>query len=389
MANIQKNGLDYYLQGEENYGSYTMLKEEYISLEPVANQLAIDTIKTAKRIVESDTLNYMVLSYTFKNHGKNYLLEIGKTTTSIDQYNQSLQRFALYVLIILIAASIVIDLVFTRKLISPLATIIKTRLLNNKFPFELKKTRIKTSTADFKYLDESISSLMEQINEAFAKEREFTANASHEFMTPISILQNKMENLLGHESTTETAQRAIVDMMKTLERLKKISRALLLISRIDNEQFVKKESVRPSSFFAALAEEMGHRLQEKNIQLDFSLAHNQLLENVNHDLLFQLFYNLINNSIKFNRQNGKILVSDHFENQQYCIQVWDNGVGIPSELLPQIFDRFKKSGSSENLGYGLGLAIVKSIVSYLDLKIAIASVPGKETSFKVYFNLAT
>ena len=387
MANIQKNGLNYYLQGEENYGSYTMLKEEYISLEPANSKLLADTIKTAKRIVESDTLNYRVLSYTFKNNGKNYLLEIGKTTASIDQYNQSLQRFALYVLIILIAISIVIDLIFTRKLISPLAKIIKTRLVNNKFPFDLKKPSIKTSTADFKYLDLSITSLMNQINEAFAKEREFTANASHEFMTPISILQNKMENLLGHESTTETGQLAIVDMMKTLERLKKISRSLLLISRIDNEQFIKKESVQPVLFFKELAEETNHRLQDKNIQLDFNLAHNQLLENVNHDLLFQLFYNLINNSIKFNRQNGKILVSDHYEKQQYCIEVWDNGIGIPAELLPQIFDRFKKNGSPENTGYGLGLAIVKSIVSYLNLRIAITSVPNRETSIKIYFNI--
>lgn len=386
LANIQKNGLDYYFQGDDNYGSYTMLKEEYISLEPASNNLLIDTIKTAQRIVENDTLNYRVLSHTFKNKGKNYLLEIGKTTASIDQYNQSLQRFALYVLIILIAISIAIDLFFTRKLISPLTQIIKTRLLNNKFPFASKRPKIATSTTDFKYLDESISSLMDQINEAFAKEREFTANASHEFMTPISILQNKMENLLGDESTNAEAQLAIVDMMKTLERLKKISRSLLLISRIDNEQFIKRESVEPVALFKELAEEMDHRLQEKSIQLEFNLVHNRLLNNVNHDLLFQLFYNLINNSIKFNRKNGKIVVTDHYEHNQYSISVWDNGIGIQEHLLPQIFDRFKKSGHPENTGYGLGLAIVKSIVSYLELKIAIQSVPDQETNITIYFN---
>ena len=91
-----------------------MLKEEFIALLPVEASLKMDTIKDSQRLIESDTLNYRVLNYTFKNKNKNYLLEIGKTTASIDQYNTPLQRFALYVLITLIALTILIDLTFIR-----------------------------------------------------------------------------------------------------------------------------------------------------------------------------------------------------------------------------------------------------------------------------------
>lgn len=385
MQNIDTKGVEYYLQGEDSYGSYTMLKDEYIALENVPMSFSLDTIKATRRVVETDTLNYRVLSYTFKKKGKNYLVEIGKTTASINLYNDSLQRFALYVLVILIGLSIVTDLIVTRSLIRPLGEIMRSRLGNTKFPFKTKHKKIKTSTSDFRFLDASLVSLMNQINDAFAKEREFTANASHEFMTPISILQNKMENLLTEESASEVVQEAIVDMMRTLERLKKISRSLLLISRIENEQFLKQEKVEPKKILEEIVEEIGHRLEEKNISISILLRHNLILIDSNHDLLFQLLHNLIHNAIKFNRQNGTIIITDNFNGDHYCITVTDSGIGIKNEHIERVFDRFKKVAESENTGYGLGLAIVKSIAVYLKIKITVKSKEREGTSFEILF----
>jgi len=384
IDHVEKNGADYYLQGDNSYGSYTMLKEEYISLEPVADGLKVDTIKNTVRLIEKDTLNYRVLSYTFKNKNKNYLLEIGKTTASINQYNRSIQRFALYVLVALIVLTILIDLIFTRLLIRPLAKIIKTKLLNRKFPFKDQRVTTKTSTTDFKYLDESITLLMDQINEAFAKEREFTANASHELMTPISILQNKMENLLGDEQMSESVTLGIIGMMKTLDRLKKISGALLLISRIENEQFVKNDDVKVLILFNDIIEEISHRLEEKNISIGLDISDDIVLKKVNHSLLFQLFYNLINNAIKFNKQDGSILIRGlSLKNGGYEISVIDTGIGIADDQIPYIFDRFRKVNISENAGHGLGLAIVKSIAVYHNLEISIQSKVGEGTTLSV------
>lgn len=383
---VQKNGLHYYLEKDSAYGSYTMLKEEYISLAPAAPGLKIDTIKNSRRIVEKDTLNYRILSYTFKNSSRNYLLEIGKTTASINQYDQPLQRFALYVLMVLVLLTILIDLTFTRVLIRPLTKIISTRLVNRKFPFKEQGIKIKTSTTDFKYLDESLSLLTSQINDAFTKEKEFTANASHELMTPISILQHKMENLLADQQVSESVSLRIIEMMKSLDRLKKISSSLLLISRIENEQFVKRDQVRPLELFREIKEEIGHRLEAQNISLVLELSSALQLKNVNQDLLFQLFYNITNNAIKFNKTEGKILVSDAFlKNGEYQIRISDTGIGIEPGHLPFIFDRFRKSNLSEKTGYGLGLAIVKSIALYHNIKVEVQSVPNEGTTFFVSF----
>ncbi len=384
LSIIQKNGLEYYFQGDETYGSYTMLKEEFVALLPVAKEFRLDTIANSKRLIERDTLNYRVLSYTFKAGNKNYLLEIGKTIEKSDQYNKPLQRFALYVLFALIIITILIDLTFIRIIIRPLSKIIKTKLLNSKFPFKDEQVRVRTGTIDFKYLDESLIHLMNQINEAFYKEREFTSNASHELMTPISVLQSKMENLLTKENLDEVSSTAIVEMMKTVTRLKNITRSLLLISRIENEQYIKKENVNLFALLREITDEIGHRLEEKHLQLHINISRDSALNNVNRDLMFQLFFNLVHNAIKFNREQGSITIEDEtLNNGKYEIRIIDTGIGIPPADLSLIFDRFKKTNLTEDVGFGLGLAIVKSIVVYHNLKIKVYSEVNKGTTFKI------
>jgi len=386
LSIVEKNGLDYYLQGEQNYGSYTLLKEEFIAFFLVDPKLKLNTIKNSQRLIEGDTLNYRVLSYTFKNNHKNYLLEVGKTTTSIDQYNKALQRFALYGLVTLIVLTALIDLIFIRAIIRPLAAIIKARLSERQFPFLSKQKPVKTSTTDFQYLDESLISLMSQINEAFFKEREFTSNASHELMTPISILQNKMENFLAEEGLEEKHAIYVVEMMKTVDRLKKITSSLLLISRIENEQYIKKEQVKPHELFEEIVDDIKYRLEEKNIKLVINIPADDLLEYVNRDLIFQLFFNLVHNAVKFTTQNGSISIEGNKNIEgHYQIKISDTGIGISEADLPFIFDRFMKTNLNSQVGYGLGLAIVKSIATYHDIKLSVESELGRGTIFTLVF----
>ncbi len=387
MKTINKNGVDYYLQGEESYGSYTMLKEEYIALEPVSGKSLIDTIETSERVVEQDTLNYRVLIHTFQMGKKYYLLEIGKTTATISQYNRPLQRIASIVLITLILITLIADLIYTRFLLAPLDKIIKSKLLNRKFPFNEDSHPIKTSTSDFQYLDNSLISLMEQIHEAFEKEREFTANASHELMTPISILQNKIENLMGEADVSELVQRRLIEMHRTLNRLKKIVNSLLLISRIENEQFAKSDSVSVKELFEDVMDDISHRLEEKEISFSLELNNDVVIKRCNRDLLYQLIYNLINNAIKYNKPKGSIKVTDSYHKGSfYQIFISDTGIGIPSDDIPTIFNRFKKSNLSEGgVGYGLGLSIVQSIAHYHKIKIDVSSVIQSGTTFTLLF----
>ena len=384
---VARNGVESYLQGEESYGSYTMLKEEYISLEPIAKDFSIDTIYTDERIIEKDTLKYRVLTHSFPAENGTYLMEVGKTIDTIDQYNRPLQRIATYVLLGLILITLVIDLFYTRYLLRPLGEIIRSKISNRKFPFNENSVPIRTSTTDFRYLDNSLISLMQQIHEAFEKEREFTANASHELMTPIGILQNKIENLMGEPEVTELVQERLIGMQRTLNRLKRIVHSLLLISRIENEQFSKKESIPAAELFRDVMEEISHRLSEKEIGFEMSISDQVILSNINRDLLFQMIYNLVNNAIRYNKANGSIRISDRVNRDgSYDINITDTGIGIPEEDIGTIFNRFKKANLSEDgAGYGLGLSIVKSIADYHHIKIGIISEISKGTTFTIFF----
>lgn len=384
---VARNGVESYLQGEASYGSYTMLKEEYISLEPVEEGFTLDTIYTDQRIIEQDTLNYRVLTHVFAAGKGSYLMEVGKTVETIDQYNRPLQRIATYVLLGLILITLMIDLFYTRFLLKPLGEIIRTKISNRKFPFNDNSEPVNTSTSDFRFLDQSLISLMNQINDAFEKEREFTANASHELMTPIGILQNKIENLMGEPEVSELVQDRLIGMQRTLNRLKRIVHSLLLISRIDNDQFSKKDMVSVTELFGDVIEEISHRLSEKQISLNVNLSEDIELQNVNRDLLFQMVYNLLNNAIRYNKPEGKINISDRIpENGTYEIDIEDTGAGIPQEEIATIFNRFKKANNSEEeAGYGLGLSIVKSISDYHQITIRVESELSKGTRFTLIF----
>ena len=384
LAVIEKNGVDYYLQGDSAYASYTMLKEEYISLVPAVVNNIRDTIETSQRIVEEDTLNYRVLIHPLNYQDNKYILEIGKTTATINQYNRLLQRFSLFILIGLIVISIVMDLIYTNVLLRPLAKIVRTKLLNRKFPFKEPLSPIKTSTIDFKFLDSSLISLMEKIHEAFDKEREFTSNASHELMTPISILQTNIENMMMEEGISEDLQERISGMMKTVNRLKKIVHSLLYISRIENDQFAKSDTVNIYELTSEIMEELSTRLETKSIHFTNNISPKLNVKQVNRDLIFQLLYNLINNAIRYNKESGSIYLSDHYSpGGNYSLFIKDTGAGIRQEDLATIFNRFKKSGKANGEGYGLGLSIVKSIILFHRFEIKVSSDFGKGTIFSV------
>lgn len=383
---INGNGIDYYLQGEGSYGSYTMLKEEYISLEPDTTGTLHDSIETSQRLVEADTLTYRILRHAFAYDKKNYILEVGKTTATISQYNRPLQRVALYVLIALILLTILVDLLYTRLVLRPLGIIIRTRLVNRRFPFKEHLPPIKTTTADFKYLDNALLELMGKITEAFDKEREFTSNASHELMTPISILQNKIENLMVDSDMDEELQQKIMGMMKTLNRLKKIVHSLLLISRIENDQFARTGQINIKAIIEEVMEDLGHRVEVRGLQFKMDLPPGIIIPQMNHDLIFQLFYNLINNAIRYNKEGGAITITARqTAGVSWIVQIKDTGIGIPPEELGSIFNRFKKSNRSEGEGYGLGLSIVRSIAQYHNIHIEVSSEAGKGTVFGVVF----
>ncbi|MDB5110758.1 MAG: hypothetical protein JWR67_1872 [Mucilaginibacter sp.] len=368
------------------YATYSPLKEEYYSLDEDSSNENLDTIRNEKRRIEGDTIGYRILSYNFKDNQKKYLLEIGKSVDTIDETTSPLQNIAFYLLIGMVLLTILADQVYTSYVLRPLSLIIKTKLLGRKFPDFGSYIEVKTSTSDFKYLDISIHKMVETIEKTFQKEREFISNASHEIMTPISILQSKIENMFEREDIGDELKVRLLEMQRILNRLKSITKTLLLISQIENEQFLKEDRISVVNMLQEVQEEISIRLQDKNINYEASIPSNWVFVHINKFLMFNLFFNLVNNAIKYNRESGDIKITGTQENNSFIINVIDTGNGIEPEEMPYIFNRFKKFRQSlQQDSFGLGLPIVKSIASFHHVEIEVQSEKNSGTTFKLIF----
>jgi len=380
-------GINNYIQNGEGYGSYNaLLKEEYVSLDVDSLNERIDTIVNENRLVEGDTIQYRILSHNFKVGKQNYILEIGKSIDTINETTTPLQNIALEILLGMVLLTILADQVYSTYVLRPLGLIIKTKLIGHKFPNHTPYKKVKTSTTDFEYLDISIHKMIQTIENTFQKEREFISNASHELMTPISILQSKIENMFEQEDISDETKVRLIEMQKILNRLKSITKTLLLISQIENEQFLKEDKLSLSELIHEVHEEISIRLQEKEISCEINIPAEWELIHVNKFLLFNLFFNLVNNSIKYNKKQGGIKITGYADNKVFVVEVADTGIGISADKIPHIFNRFKKfSQSLQQDSFGLGLPIVKSIADFHHIRIEVSSEPGIGTTFKLIF----
>ena len=381
---IKSQGIQTYIQNGESYGSYNaLLKEEYVSLDIDSAKEKIDTIFNESRLVEGDTIQYRILSHTFTADKKNYLLEIGRSVDTINETTAPLQSIAFEILLGMVLFTILADQVYSTYVLRPLGLIIKTKLIGIKFPHHTPYKKVQTTTSDFEYLDVTIHKMIQTIENTFQKEREFISNASHELMTPISILQSKIENMFEQEDIQDDVKVRLLEMQKILNRLKSITKTLLLISQIENEQFLKEDSISLAELIREVYDEISIRLQEKNISCVIHIPSEWELVGVNRFLLFNLFFNLINNAVKYNKERGEIKITG---DKLFQVEITDTGIGIGSEQLPHIFTRFKKfSQSLKHDSFGLGLPIVKSIADFHGIKIEVNSEPGVGSTFKLIF----
>ncbi len=387
MKTIGKVGLGEFIREEQDsaFASYNIFKEEFISIEPAKEPLKEIRIGNATRNIEEENIDYRILSYTFTNNNQLYLLETGKSLATLKTLDSTLKHLAFIILSIVLAISIMIDFGFASYLLRPFRAIInKVRSTHDPATFNFRP--IQTTTTDFEYLDQSINEMMEKIQHAFSHEREFIGNVSHELLTPLSILQSRIENLLSDSKTPEHVSLKLVESQKTLSRLNKIINALLLISKIENEQFLKKDTVDLRELANEVLGEIEERFAVKNITVENNLQPELTVERCNRDLLFTMLFNLVSNAIKYNKKSGKIFLRGWLQEAHPVLEIEDTGIGISRENIATLFNRFKKQTVEGLESHGLGLPIVKTIANFHGIQIKIDSREGAGTVFRLSFN---
>jgi len=385
IKNLNDAEIDSLLSNEQSFTDYNILKEEFIILTDIPDNQTDSAARiiTEKREIEGDVEFYRILNYKFLYHTNWYKLELGESMTAMQSIKNSIRFYMLVVLFVSLLVTLLTDFAFTNFLLKPFYRIIDEKINKVDDPTHFNYQNIRTNTDDFRILDNSINSLMRKINTLFALEKQFIANVSHELLTPISILSTRFENMLSTPDIPVEHENKIFASLKTLNRLKVIINSLLLISKVENNQYLKTEKIILRDELNDIYEDLEDRIIDKNIKYTIDLK-NDFDFKGSKALVHTLLLNILNNAIKYNNEGGEIIVVGQNVNQNYNLTISDNGKGMSAELLENAFDRFKRGNTEEN-GFGLGLAIVQSIARFHRIDVKINSVENEGTSINLIF----
>ena len=220
--------------------------------------------------------------------------------------------------------------------------------------------------------------------------RDFVANVSHELRTPLTTIKGYAETLLEGALKEEVASQFVQVIKRHSDRLEKIVADLLVLSRIESKEFqLKREIISLSGFVDDVIDFVKEPAEKKRISISRDEIPSSLSVEADRNHLEQVLINLLDNAIKYTPEGGSIIISA-IEKDQREIQfsINDNGIGIPKEDIPRIFERFYRvdKGRSQELGgTGLGLSIVKHLVQAHGGKVWVESQIGKGSTF--YFTL--
>jgi len=366
------------------FGSYNILKEEYISLERAETVDEWNYIDVTQRLIDNETIDYRVLHYSLKIDGDYYLLEIGMSLASITYAARNIRNVILVFLGLFIIVTLLSDLAYTARLLRPLR-IITDKLGETSSPSSDFTEPLVTSTDDFIKLDRTLREMMKKISELFRKEKEITVNISHELMTPVSVLRSKLENMLMREGLDPEVEAGIEESLRTLHRLKALVNSMLMIARIESSQYLKEESVDLCELLREVTAELAPVAEDSGVTIIVNCEKNHTMTGANRSLLFSMFYNVINNAVKHTPDGGNIDVTGIERTSRFEISVCDTGAGMSQEQLDRLFTRFSNRPDPEGNSTGIGLAITKSIADFHNIAIRVLSEPGRGTQFFFFF----
>ena len=265
---------------------------------------------------------------------------------------------------------------------------LNTQTFMNAFHFPVQAFRglaaLVITIASIKALDLFKYELIAKLNESYENIKNFSSNASHQIKTPLTSLRLQIHVALKKNKTLQEYKETLHSIDSETVLLQEMVEKLLLLSRIQNRGIRENfQTVHLDDILLETFEEYSIVAKSKGVILEIESIEYSLIQ-AEPTLLKILFANLIDNAIKFTPKGKKVSLSL----SQSSLTITDEGVGIPKQKLPRIFDEFYRvtSPAKEPInGYGLGLSMVKKIAEIHQFKLKVFSEPGEGTQVIVTF----
>ncbi len=294
-----------------------------------------------------------VLTTAFESDGRFYELKIINSMVEEDDLIEELLWEAVYLYLILVVCIILINNMVLQRLWTPFYHLLH-QFKSYRLGSSEKLPEIKTKTKEFNDLQNAVRTLLLHSVETFEQQKQFIGNASHELQTPLAIAVGKLELLLEKSDPDASHTEDIVQILQIVERLIRLNKSLLLLTKIENKQFGDNQMIVVNQVVARGVEELEDIARFREVEISIT-EHSELKAYMDPSLANIVIGNLIKNAIFHNTAKGTVRI----EISGLSVKICNSGTVEPLDR-EKIFTRFYKSGS-KTAGTGLGLAIVKAI----------------------------
>lgn len=239
---------------------------------------------------------------------------------------------------------------------------------------------------EFSTLAATFDQMFERLERSFEAEKQFTADASHELRTPVSIIQGACEYGLQYDETEEERRETLTMIRRQALRMSELISQLLRMTRLDQgTELAQLQQVDLGELVRSLCQEQGYDVQGLCLELEEGIT-----VQADPALLSRLIENLVENAFKYGRPGGHVWIASAQDAQEIRLSVRDDGIGIPAEEQEKVWQRFYQVEPSrgEGSGAGLGLALVRQIAQVHGGRMTLESVPGVGSSFTLHLPLS-
>lgn len=252
-----------------------------------------------------------------------------------------------------------------------------------------KRIMLAVANDEIGQLARTFNAMLDRIDNAFRRERQFTSDVSHELRTPLGFLKTQLSLARSKPRSASDLLAMLAEMETDVDRMTRLIEQMLTLARTENQDLPEKHVVRLEDVLHALAQQYHQQAESQHVQFVLDIPADVSFEiNGAPPLIHQVFVNLLDNALRYTPPQGTIQLRLRKHWQQIEVVVADNGQGIAPEHLPHIFERFYRVDSARTRasgGSGLGLAITRAIVRAHGGEIQIVSEPGVGTTFTIYF----
>ena len=302
--------------------------------------------------LENDESPFRELSTVIPIQGINYLVTIRMSLVDNEELVLTLVAVQATLVVLLTIGLLLLNRSMSRKLWKPFydtLTQLKAYELDKSEPINPQNTNI----VEFDDLNKTIGHLIARNRKTFLQQKEFIENASHEMQTPLAIFQSKLDNFMQNPRLTEKEAMEILEMEQSVNRMSRLNKNLLLLSKIDNDQFADVEEIELTQVAIPIVENLMPiaALDKVSIETTF----HPLKIQANPTLMEILLNNLFQNAVRHTVPEGQVNIAI----RDSWVRV--SNTGGPLKIPPtEMFERFKKDSKNEN-SVGLGLAIIRKI----------------------------